>query len=173
MTLHDLFTLLILPIGTLGIIKYNIWNIQVNTFWSYKYINIKEQKQNYATHDLDLAIIVHVLKIWRHYLTGKKFELRTDHHGLIYLFEQPKKMQDKEPLGARNLKSMWLGPYIMSKALKNRCTSIIIRCWCICNFGIYSLVYIMYCTLMFILGSIYNLIESFHASMLRSGDSII
>ena len=25
--------------------------------------------------------------------------------------------QDKEPLGAGNFKSMWLGPYIMSKVL--------------------------------------------------------
>ena len=34
------------------------------------------------------------------------------------------------------------------------------ECWCICNFGIYSLVYLMYSTLMFIQGSIYNVIES-------------
>ena len=27
--------------------------------------------------------------------------------------------QDKEPLGARKFKSMWLGPYIVSKFLKN------------------------------------------------------
>ena len=47
------------------------------------------------------------------------------------------------------------------------------ECWCICNFGMYSLVYLMYCTPMFIPGSIYNVIESFHAPMLRPRDSIL
>ena len=42
---------------------------------------------NYVTHDLELAaVVVHALKIWRHYLMGKKFELRIDHHKLKYLF---------------------------------------------------------------------------------------
>ena len=44
------------------------------------------------------------------------------------------------------------------------------ECWCICNFGMYSLVY---CTPMFIPGSICNVIESCHAPMFRSGDSIM
>jgi hypothetical protein len=51
--------------------------------------NLKEHERNYATHDLELAAIVHALRMWRHYLMGKKFELRTDHIGLKYLFEQP------------------------------------------------------------------------------------
>jgi hypothetical protein len=50
---------------------------------------LKEHERNYATHDLELASIVHTLRMWRHYLMGKKFELRTDHIGLKYLFEQP------------------------------------------------------------------------------------
>jgi hypothetical protein len=40
-------------------------------------------------HQLDLVSIVHALKMWRHYLMGKRFELRTDHIGLKYIFEQP------------------------------------------------------------------------------------
>jgi hypothetical protein len=55
----------------------------------YESINIKEHERNYATHDLELVAIVHALKMWRHYLMGKRFELRTDHSGLKYLFEQP------------------------------------------------------------------------------------
>jgi ribonuclease HI len=43
---------------------------------------------NYAAHDLELVAIVHALKMWRHYLMGKKFELRTDHNGLKYMFQQ-------------------------------------------------------------------------------------
>ena len=46
-------------------------------------------------------------------------------------------------------------------------------CWCICNFGMYSFVYFMYYTPMFILRSIYNVIESCHALMFLSGDSIM
>ena len=45
------------------------------------------------------------------------------------------------------------------------------ECWRNCNFRMYSLVYIMYCTPMFIPGSIYNVIESCHASMFLSRDS--
>ena len=48
----------------------------------YESRKLKEHEKNYATHDLELAIVLHALKIWRHYLMGKKFELRTYHHGL-------------------------------------------------------------------------------------------
>ena len=65
---------------------------------------------------------------------------------------------------------------------KKTCANILCRentflvkreCWCICNFGMYTLVYLMYCTPMFILGSICNVIESCDASMFLSGDSIM
>ena len=46
---------------------------------SYESRNLKEHENNYATHDLDLTTIIHALKMWRHYLMGKKLELRTDH----------------------------------------------------------------------------------------------
>jgi hypothetical protein len=50
---------------------------------------LKENERIYATHDLELASIVHALKKWRHYLMEKRFELRTDHNGMKYLFGQP------------------------------------------------------------------------------------
>ena len=31
---------------------------------------LKRHEENYATHDLELAAVVHALKIWRHYLLG-------------------------------------------------------------------------------------------------------
>ena len=52
-------------------------------------IKLKDHKKNYATHELELATIVHALKMWRHYLMGRKFELRTDHYGMKYLFDKP------------------------------------------------------------------------------------
>lgn len=55
----------------------------------YESRNLKEHERNYATHDLELVSIVHALRMWRHYLMGKRFELRTVHIGLKYLFEHP------------------------------------------------------------------------------------
>jgi hypothetical protein len=43
---------------------------------------------NYPTHDLELAVVVHDLNIWRHYLMGKRWELYTDHKSLKYFFTQ-------------------------------------------------------------------------------------
>jgi hypothetical protein len=55
----------------------------------YESRKLKEHERNYATHDLELESIVHDLKKWRHYLMGRRFELRKDHNGLKYLFDQP------------------------------------------------------------------------------------
>jgi hypothetical protein len=55
----------------------------------YESRKLKEHERNYAMHDLDIATIVHALKMWRHYLMEKRFELRKDHIGLKYLFEKP------------------------------------------------------------------------------------
>ncbi|WVZ70563.1 hypothetical protein U9M48_019222 [Paspalum notatum var. saurae] len=43
---------------------------------------------NYLTHDLELAAMVHALKIWRHYLFGQRCEIYTDHKSLKYIFTQ-------------------------------------------------------------------------------------
>jgi len=45
-------------------------------------------ERNYPTHDLELAAVVFVLKIWRHYLYGSRFEVFSDHKSLKYLFDQ-------------------------------------------------------------------------------------
>jgi hypothetical protein len=50
---------------------------------------LKKHKENYPTHDLELAAIVHALKIWRHYLIRNKCELFTYHKSLKYIFTQP------------------------------------------------------------------------------------
>ena len=70
----------------------------------YESRKLKEHERNYATHDLELASIVHALKMWRHYLMGRIFELRTYHCGLKYLFDQP-------TLNAR--KARWLEFYVV------------------------------------------------------------
>jgi hypothetical protein len=47
---------------------------------------LKKHEVNYQTHDLELAAVVHALKIWRHYLIGKRCELYTDYKSLKYIF---------------------------------------------------------------------------------------
>ena len=49
---------------------------------------LRNHKLNYHTHDLELAAIVHALKIWRHYLYRENFEVYSDHRSLQYLFSQ-------------------------------------------------------------------------------------
>ena len=49
---------------------------------------MKEHEKNYATHDLELAVVVFALKMWRHYLYGENFEDHSDHRNLQYLFSQ-------------------------------------------------------------------------------------
>ena len=49
---------------------------------------LKEHKKNYATHDLELAVVVFALKMWRHYHYGEKFEVDSNHLSLQYLFSQ-------------------------------------------------------------------------------------
>jgi hypothetical protein len=56
----------------------------------YESIKLNEHEVNYVTHDMELASIVHDLKMWRHYLLGRRFVLMTYHSGLRYLFGQPK-----------------------------------------------------------------------------------
>jgi hypothetical protein len=50
---------------------------------------LKPHEQNYSTHDLELAVIVHALKIWRHHLIGNKCHIFTDHKSQKYIFTQP------------------------------------------------------------------------------------
>jgi hypothetical protein len=49
---------------------------------------LKLYKQNYPTHDLELAVVMFALKIWRNYLYGEKCEIYTDHKSLKYFFTQ-------------------------------------------------------------------------------------
>jgi len=49
---------------------------------------LKVHEKNYPTHDLELAVVVFVFKIRRHYLYGSKFEVFSYHKSLKYLFDQ-------------------------------------------------------------------------------------
>jgi hypothetical protein len=47
---------------------------------------LRKHEAHYSTHDLELAVVVYALKIWRRYLMGKRCELYRDHKSLKYIF---------------------------------------------------------------------------------------
>nr|GEY70974.1 retrovirus-related Pol polyprotein from transposon 17.6 [Tanacetum cinerariifolium] len=49
---------------------------------------LKIYEKNYTTHDLELGAVVLGLKIWRHYLYGKKCTMFTDHKSLQHILDQ-------------------------------------------------------------------------------------
>ena len=55
---------------------------------SYASIQLKVLEKNYPTHDLELAAVVFVLKLWRHYLYGVHVDVFIDHKSLQYVFTQ-------------------------------------------------------------------------------------
>jgi hypothetical protein len=62
--------------------------MQDNRVVAYASRQLRDHEQNYPTHDLELADVVHALKIWRHYKIGNKCEVYTDHKSLKYFFTQ-------------------------------------------------------------------------------------
>ncbi|KAG8489204.1 hypothetical protein CXB51_017241 [Gossypium anomalum] len=55
---------------------------------AYALRQLKPHEVNYPTHDLELAAVIFVLKIWRHYLYGERCIIYTDHKSLKYLLTQ-------------------------------------------------------------------------------------
>ncbi|XP_028098494.1 uncharacterized protein LOC114298164 [Camellia sinensis] len=87
---------LALPSGTEGFVIYSDAShkglgcvlMQGGRVIVYASRQLKLHEKNYPTHDLELAVVVFALKIWRHYLYGTTCEVYTDHKSLKYLFTQ-------------------------------------------------------------------------------------
>ena len=62
--------------------------IQNRNVIAYASRQLKPHEINYPTHDLELAVVVFALKIWRNYLYGVKSEVFSNHKSLKYLFDQ-------------------------------------------------------------------------------------
>jgi hypothetical protein len=62
--------------------------MQNNRVIAYASRALRNHEQNYPTHDLELAAVIHALKIWRHHLMGAKCNIYTDHKSLKYIFTQ-------------------------------------------------------------------------------------
>jgi hypothetical protein len=63
-----------------------VWVMQDNRVIAYASRALRPHEQNYPTHDLELADVVHALKIWRHYLMGAHCNIYTHHKSLKYIF---------------------------------------------------------------------------------------
>jgi len=63
--------------------------IQEGKVIAYESRKLKEHEQKYSTYDLELVAIIHALKMWWNYLTGRKFLLLIYHHSLTDFFSQP------------------------------------------------------------------------------------
>jgi hypothetical protein len=57
------------------VVVYSSWQLEVH-------------ERNYPTDDLELVVVVHALKTWKHYLYGQKCDVYTDHKSLKYIFTQ-------------------------------------------------------------------------------------
>jgi hypothetical protein len=55
---------------------------------SYASRQLRKYEENYPSHDLELAAIMHALTIWRHYIIGHRCEIYSDHKSLKYIFTQ-------------------------------------------------------------------------------------
>jgi hypothetical protein len=62
--------------------------MQYGCMVAYASQQLRKREVNYPTHDLELAAVVHALKIWRHYLMGKRCDLYMDHKSLKYILTQ-------------------------------------------------------------------------------------
>ncbi|KAH0715068.1 hypothetical protein KY284_007973 [Solanum tuberosum] len=89
-------SVLTLPEGTQGFVVYcdasrvglGCVLMQNDKVIAYASRQLKVHEKNYPTHDLELAVVVFALKIWRHYLYGVHVDIFTDHKILQYVFTQ-------------------------------------------------------------------------------------
>ena len=56
--------------------------MEENAVIAYESRKLKTHEQKYSAYDLELAAVIHALKMWRHYILGNKFILMTDHISL-------------------------------------------------------------------------------------------
>ena len=96
--------MLTLPEGTKGFVVHCYAScvglgcvlMQHGNVIAYASRKLKVHKQNYLTHDLELAAVLFALKIWRHYSYGVHVDVFTDQKSLQYVFTQKYLYSDKE-----------------------------------------------------------------------------
>jgi hypothetical protein len=63
--------------------------VQEGQVISYSSRQLRRHEEHYPTHNLELAVVVMVLRAWRHYLLGNVVHIYMDHKRLKYIFTQP------------------------------------------------------------------------------------
>ena len=53
-------------------------------------MTIKTTQEKLSYNDLELAVVVFILKIWRHYLYGETYQIFTNHKSLKHILTQKK-----------------------------------------------------------------------------------
>jgi len=87
---------LALPLGTKGFVVCSDASkrglgcvlMQHGRVIAYTLRQLRSHEVNYLVHDLELAVVVFALKVWRHYLYGTQVHIFTDHKSLKYLMSQ-------------------------------------------------------------------------------------
>ncbi|WMV37651.1 hypothetical protein MTR67_031036 [Solanum verrucosum] len=85
-----------LPEGSEGYVVYcdtsGVWLgcvlMQHGKVIAYVSRQLRKHEKNYPTRDLELAAVLHALKIWRHYIYGIHVEVFTDYKILQFIFRQ-------------------------------------------------------------------------------------
>jgi hypothetical protein len=62
--------------------------MQEHRMIAYSSCQLRPHEEHYLTHDLELAVVVHALRTWWHYLLGNVAHIFTDHKILKYFFTQ-------------------------------------------------------------------------------------
>lgn len=78
---------------------------------------LKLHKHNYPMHDLELAAIVHALKIWQHYLMVEKCNIFMDHRSLKYILDL-RELSLRQRRWMELSKRLWMYHHIIRKFLK-------------------------------------------------------
>ena len=75
--------------------RFFFFFLQQGKVVAYASRQLKSHEQNYPTNDLELATVVFALKIWRHYLYGKKIQIFTEDKSLKYFFTKELNMRQR------------------------------------------------------------------------------
>jgi hypothetical protein len=57
--------------------------------YAYKSCKLNYALLDYYVHEKYYFVVIHALKVWRHYFLGTKFKFDTDHQSLRYLSTHP------------------------------------------------------------------------------------
>ncbi|KAJ7951826.1 Ty3/gypsy retrotransposon protein [Quillaja saponaria] len=64
--------------------------LQENHPVAYESHKLSQAERRYTAQEKEMLAVIHCLRVWRHYLLGSKFIVKTDNTGVSHFFTQPK-----------------------------------------------------------------------------------